>query len=122
MLSAIERRQEFGLLRALGARPHHIANLVLVESTIIGAIGGVAGLILGLGATLTVTILPYWGPVFDLTLAPAAVACGIIVGAASGLLASVRASRFRPNEALRFVSRAFRVTNEARTATADVLV
>jgi macrolide transport system ATP-binding/permease protein len=101
VLSVIERRQEFGLRRALGARPLHIANLVLVESTIIGAIGGLVGLLFGLGATLIVTILRQWGPVFDLSLAPAAIGCGILVGAIGGLLASVRASRIQPNAALR---------------------
>jgi macrolide transport system ATP-binding/permease protein len=101
ILSVIERKQEFGLRRALGARPKHIVGLVLAESTIVGAIGGVVGLTGGLMGILIVTVLRHWSPVFDLRLAPVAIAGGIVVGAAGGILASVRASRIQPNEALR---------------------
>lgn len=101
ILSVIERKQEFGLRRALGARPKHIVGLVLAESTIVGAIGGVVGLAGGLMGILIVTVLRHWSPVFDLRLAPVAIAGGIVVGAAGGILASVRASRIQPNEALR---------------------
>lgn len=101
MLSVLERRQELGLRRALGARPSQIAALILIESTIIGAIGGIVGLALGLGGTLAVTIFRQWAPVFDLSIAPAAVVAGIVVGAMGGLLASLRASRIQPSEALR---------------------
>lgn len=101
MLSVVERRSELGLRRALGARPVHIASLILVESAVVGCIGGVVGLALGLGSTLAVTVLRHWSPVFDLSLAPAAIACGILVGAFGGLVASVHASRIQPSEALR---------------------
>ena len=101
ILSVIERNQEFGLRRALGARPRHIVGLVLAESTIIGAIGGVVGLAIGLAGILIITLIRQWSPVFDLTLAPLAIAGGIVVGAIGGILASARASRIQPNEALR---------------------
>ena len=101
ILSVIERKQEFGLRRALGARPRHIVGLVLAESTIIGAIGGVVGLATGLAGILIITLIRQWSPVFDLTLAPLAIAGGIVVGAIGGILASARASRIQPNEALR---------------------
>lgn len=101
ILSVIERKQEFGLRRALGARPKHIVGLVLAESTIVGAIGGAVGLGGGLLGIIVVTVLRHWSPVFDLRLAPVAIAGGIAVGAIGGILASVRASRIQPNEALR---------------------
>lgn len=101
MLSVVERKQEFGLRRALGARPRHIAGLMLTESTIIGAIGGLAGLVLGLAGILVTTLIRHWSPVFDLTLAPAAITGGICVGAIGGILASARASTIQPSEALR---------------------
>jgi macrolide transport system ATP-binding/permease protein len=101
VLSVLERRQEFGLRRAVGARPIHVSALVLTESSIIGALGGVAGLALGLAAVLTITVVRHWIPVFDFRLAPIAVAGGIVVGAFGGVLAATRASRILPHEALK---------------------
>jgi macrolide transport system ATP-binding/permease protein len=101
VLSVIERKSEFGLRRALGGRPIHIAGLVITESTLIGAIGGFAGLVVGLAAILVVTLVRHWSPGFDLRLAPVAIVGGIVVGAVGGILASARASRIQPHEALR---------------------
>jgi macrolide transport system ATP-binding/permease protein len=101
VLSVLERKQEFGLRRAVGARPIHLLGLVLSESAMIGAIGGVAGLVLGVGGILAVTLAKHWSPTFDIALAPTAIAGGVVVGAIGGILASVRASRIQPNEALR---------------------
>ncbi|MCU1527339.1 MAG: hypothetical protein JWP75_1102 [Frondihabitans sp.] len=101
ILSVLERKQEFGLRRAVGARPVHLVSLVLTESTIVGAIGGVVGLAFGLAGILAITVLRHWSPVFDLRLAPTAILGGILVGALGGAVASARASRIQPNEALR---------------------
>ncbi len=47
--SVIERSQELGLLKALGAYNWHIALLVLVEVMLTGLAGGVIGYFLGIG-------------------------------------------------------------------------
>lgn len=101
VLSVIERKQEFGLRRALGARPVHVVGLVLTESSLVGAVGGIVGLLAGLAGILVVTVVRHWSPVFDLRLAPVALVGGVVVGALGGAIASVRASRIQPNEALR---------------------
>ncbi|ROQ38518.1 macrolide transport system ATP-binding/permease protein [Frondihabitans sp. PhB188] len=101
VLSVLERRAEFGLRRAVGARPVHISGLVLAESSIIGAIGGLAGLAVGVAGILGITIARQWIPVFDLRLAPLAVLGGMAIGALGGVLAAARASRILPHEALR---------------------
>jgi macrolide transport system ATP-binding/permease protein len=101
VLSVLERRQEFGLRRAIGARPRQISALVLLESALIGAVGGVAGLVAGLSAILGITLINRWSPVFDLAMAPFAVLGGVVVGAIGGVLAATRASRIRPSDALR---------------------
>lgn len=100
-LAVAERRQEIGLRRALGALPRQIAALIFVESAIVGVLGGIIGLAAGLAAILTATISQHWIPVFDLALAPAAILGGVVVGALGGVLASARASRIQPNDALR---------------------
>jgi putative ABC transport system permease protein len=46
--SVMERRGEIGLMKALGADNGQIAAIFLSESTLIGAVGGFAGYLLGL--------------------------------------------------------------------------
>ncbi|WP_165310955.1 ABC transporter ATP-binding protein/permease [Microbacterium protaetiae] len=100
-LSIGERKQEIGLRRALGARSVHIASLVSCEAAIVGFIGGLVGLLAGLGAVLTMTIVQGWSPIFDLRLAPGAIACGVLVGVLGSIVATRRAARIRPSDALR---------------------
>jgi putative ABC transport system permease protein len=45
--SVIERRKEIGLMKALGAERRRITTLFLVESAIIGVIGGFIGFVVG---------------------------------------------------------------------------
>lgn len=101
VMSVLERRQELGLRRALGARTRHVTGLVLVESVLLGLVGGVCGLALGLGAVLGVTLAQRWAPVVDPRLAPLAVAAGVVIGALGGSFAAWRASRIGPGSALR---------------------
>jgi len=100
-MSVIERKQEFGLRRAIGARPVHITGLVLAEAVMIGGLGGVLGLFAGFSGVLGMTISRHWVPVFDLRLAPLAILGGVAVGAIGGLFAAGRASRIQPHQALR---------------------
>ncbi|HED64880.1 MAG TPA: FtsX-like permease family protein [Planctomycetes bacterium] len=51
LLSALERRKELGILRALGTTRGQIAGTVLVESIVIGGVGGGLGLVVGSGLT-----------------------------------------------------------------------
>lgn len=49
LLAAIlERRREIGILRAIGMTKRQITGIVIIESTLIGAAGGVLGLAVGL--------------------------------------------------------------------------
>ena len=102
MMSAVlERRQEFGLRRALGARPRQLFSLVVVESALVGAAGGAAGLFGGLVTILGVTIARRWAPVIDPASIPLALVGGVVVGSIAGIVAAARASRVLPSEALR---------------------
>jgi putative ABC transport system permease protein len=51
LLSAIERRKELGVLVALGTTRAQLTGLVLTESLVVGAMGGVLGAAVGLGLT-----------------------------------------------------------------------
>jgi macrolide transport system ATP-binding/permease protein len=101
LLGVLERIGEFGLRRAIGARPVHLLLQTGVEASIIGALGGAAGVVAGLFGVLGVTITNGWVPVFDLRLVPLAVVAGAGVGVLGGAVASIRASRIQAADALR---------------------
>jgi putative ABC transport system permease protein len=101
MVAVMQRRGEFGLRRALGARPRHIAAQVLTEAALLGTLGGVGGLLAGLAVILGTAFHRSWVPVLD----PSIMALGGLSGLATGLLAGIypawKASRVEPVEALR---------------------
>jgi macrolide transport system ATP-binding/permease protein len=101
VMSVVERTSEFGLRRALGARPRHVSLQVVAEASTVGVWGGAAGLFTGVFAVLAVTLAKHWQPVLDLRLAPVALLTGAAVGAISGLGAAAKAYRLQPSEALR---------------------
>jgi len=101
VISVLERRGEIGLRRALGATRRHITLEFLAESALLAAMGAVAGLILGAGATLIYAHVknePFVVPLYALIAAPAA---GLLIGAIAGLYPSMKAARLSPTEALR---------------------
>ncbi|QAY60183.1 macrolide ABC transporter ATP-binding protein/permease [Microbacterium protaetiae] len=100
-MSVVARRGEFGLRRAVGAQSGQVAALVASESAVIGFVGGVLGLVLGIAAILGFTMTQRWMPVFDLRLAPLAVAAGVVLAALSSVIGAVRAARVHPAIALR---------------------
>jgi putative ABC transport system permease protein len=101
VISVLERRGEIGLRRALGATRRHISIQFLSESALLAAIGGVAGLALGAGATEVYAAAkhePFVVPVYALIASPCA---GFIIGALAGLYPAAKAARLSPTEALR---------------------
>ena len=101
VISVLERRGEIGLRRALGATRRHIASQFLTESALLAAIGGVAGLALGAGATEVYCLAknqPFVVPLYALVAAPIA---GFLIGALAGLYPATKAARLSPTEALR---------------------
>jgi putative ABC transport system permease protein len=101
VISVLERRSEIGLRRALGAKRRHISTQFLTEASLLAALGGVAGLIIGAGATEIYAQAknePFVIPLYALIAAPAA---GFAIGALAGLYPAAKAARLSPTEALR---------------------
>jgi macrolide transport system ATP-binding/permease protein len=101
LLAVMQRKQEIGLRRALGARRLQVIRMIAVESALVGALGGVGGLLAGMLGVLGVTIGRNWIPTFDPSIAPLAVLGGILIGVLGGAAAAVRAARIHPADALR---------------------
>lgn len=99
--SVAERRTEIGLRRALGARRMHISSMLIVESVLIGAAGGVAGVALGMASILVVTLSRHWTPVFDTRLAFVSVCGGVLIATVGAVAGAIRAGSVLPNAALR---------------------
>ncbi len=101
LVSVTERIREIGLRKALGAAPRVIMRQFLVEASLLGLVGGLAGVTLGVvGALLLpqaigqpVTISP--------VAAVLALAISLAIGIAAGLYPAGRAARWSPIDALR---------------------
>ncbi len=101
VISVLERRGEIGLRRALGATRRHVSTQFLTESSLLAVLGGIAGLIIGAGATAIYAQAkhePFVIPLYALITAPAA---GLLIGAIAGLYPAMKAARLSPTEALR---------------------
>jgi ABC-type antimicrobial peptide transport system permease subunit len=59
-LAALERRREFGLLVALGARPKWVQRMVLLEYGIVAIGGGLLGVLLALGDWAMAGATDWW--------------------------------------------------------------
>jgi putative ABC transport system permease protein len=105
-MSIAERTREIGIKRAIGGSRSRIVRELVIESALIGFIGGAVGLVLG---GLIVTLANEMGRssgtvLFELTTGTAvtAVAFATILGALAGLVPAVHAARLDPVAALRY--------------------
>ena len=100
-MAVSERTAEIGLLRALGAREGQVLTLFLGEAMLLSALGGLAGLALGVGIAQGLhwlfPAMPVHTPwLFALVAELSAVSIGLVAGVAPAR----RAARLDPVEAL----------------------
>ena len=115
LITVKERTHEFGIRKAIGAKPWSILKLIIVESVIITTIFGYVGMILGIAANeyMDATIghtkvdaglfkaTMFLDPTVGLDVCFEATMVMIIAGTIAGLIPALKASRIRPIEALR---------------------
>ena len=98
--SVLQRSQELGLRRALGASTAQIVGLVASEAGVLGAVGAIVGTLVAIGAGFAVRSLLYGVSAFDGTTLAGAVG---VLGAAAVVACVIpawRATRIEPRVAL----------------------
>jgi putative ABC transport system permease protein len=100
VISVLERRQEIGLRRALGATKGQIRIQFLAEAITLALAGGAVGVILGIISTAIYAHAKGWTIVIPPEAWADGLAAALLIGALAGLLPAIRASRLSPTEAL----------------------
>lgn len=101
MVAVLERVPEIGLRRALGARRRDVGGQFLLESMLLGAVGGLVGSSAGVLIVLAVAVSRSWTAVLDPGYVAAGPVLGAVVGALAGVYPSLRAAAVEPVRALR---------------------
>ena len=115
LITVKERTHEFGIRKAIGAKPWNILKLIITESVIITTFFGYVGMVLGVAANeyMDATIghetidtglfqaTMFLNPTVGLDVCFEATMVMVIAGTIAGLIPAFKASRIRPIEALR---------------------
>ena len=106
--SVLERTREIGIMKAIGAQNKDILIIFLIESGLLGLVGGIIGAIIGLGMAMSVSyvassVLGGIDLMIKLSwpLLISTILFSFIVGAIAGVLPAMQASKLKPVEALR---------------------
>lgn len=107
--AVLERTKEIGTMKAIGARNSHILLLFLLESGLLGLVGGLIGVGIGIGLAKGAEYIAgvYIGtPLLKASMSPVimfgALAFSFVIGTLSGILPALQASRLKPADALRY--------------------
>lgn len=115
LITVKERTHEFGIRKAIGAKPRNVLSLIIAESVVITAIFGYMGMVLGMLACEVMdhtvakrgvnvgfeTIYMLKNPFVDVDTAIKATLMLIIAGTLAGIVPAWKAARVKPIEALR---------------------
>jgi putative ABC transport system permease protein len=101
LVAVLERTEEIGLRRAVGARPRHIAAQFLAESTALGTLGGLVGTCIGVGTVVIFAAARDWTAILNPAYTLPAPLIGSVVGLLAGAYPALRAARTSPLAALR---------------------
>lgn len=108
LTSVVERTREIGVMKAIGATNYNILEIFLIESAILGLLGGVIGCVVGivLSELISIFAVGMLPVTFKTLVTPEiimiALTFSVLVGVASGIFPARRASKLQPVEALRY--------------------
>jgi putative ABC transport system permease protein len=100
IISVLERRQEIGLRRALGATRGQIRTQFLAEAILLALAGGAVGDSAGVAATAVYAHAKGWAIVIPPEAWAGGLGAALLIGALAGLLPAIRAARLTPTQAL----------------------
>ena len=102
LVSVTERTREIGIRMAIGAKGRHVLAQFLLEAVVLSVVGGLAGILLGVGASELIARYAGW-PV-ALGAGPILMAFGFaaLIGILFGFYPARRAAALDPIDALRF--------------------
>lgn len=115
LITVKERTREFGIRKAIGARPSSILRLIIIESIVITTFFGYIGMVIGVAANeyMDATIgqmkvnsglfeaTMFYNPTVGIGVCIVATVVMIVAGTLAGLIPARKAARIRPIEALR---------------------
>lgn len=113
LITVKERTREFGIRKAIGAKPGSILRLVLLESVFVTGVFGYVGMILGIGLTEIVSFSMsrnpssgdgpsfFINPTVDLNVVMLATLLLLIAGVVAAYVPAKRAVKVSPIEAMR---------------------
>jgi putative ABC transport system permease protein len=106
--AVLERTKEIGVMKAIGARNRGILSIFIIESGMLGLVGGIIGVSLGFGISKSVELIAFqiYGSFlikadFNIWLLIGMLSFGFIVGTLSGALPAKQAAALKPVDALR---------------------
>jgi len=112
-MSVVERTKQIGTLKALGCTNFDIMKMFILESALIGLVGGLLGVFLGFIGTGLLSVLTSGSmmpmmkgggttAVISPELILFVLAFSVVIGTLSGLIPAKRAAKLEPVEALRY--------------------
>ncbi len=97
-----ERQREISIRRAVGATGIHVINQFLIESAIIGLLGGVLGYLIGLAGVYVASFYLPFTPFIYWQTAILVISLSIIIGVTAGIYPAIRAVKRNPIDSLRY--------------------
>lgn len=100
LVNVAERNREVGIRKAIGASNSNIISQFLIESSIIGLLGGIIGYIVGMLAAYILSMYLPFMPTVQWQVAAISIGTAVLTGVVFGIYPAVRAARKDPIEAL----------------------
>lgn len=106
--SVLERTKEIGIMKSIGAKNRDILSVFLIESGLIGLVGGLLGILtgtlisLGAGAAMKSMGFAMIRINIDWKLWALSLAFAIMIGLMSGYFPAKKASQLKPADAMRY--------------------